>query len=286
MKEYLGQLDWLVESLGGAVMLYAGDLFDDGWRARRVPPKLINFLVEHMPRGYAIPGQHDLPHHRYEAIKESAYWTLVETKTIKNLAPGVATKVGKVWVTGFPWGTPPVPDTDKTAHALPHIALIHKYVWMAGCCHHNVRAEEAAAAYLHSLDGYNVAAFGDNHLGFSKRFIRKNTTAYRSPNLTVFNCGHFIRRNSDEKEYKPRVGVVHSDGSVTTVYLNTVNDLWADQPYNNDWEHFDHNNNGYAEAVKHLAEVGVDFVDALRRVAAKAPHHVRAEVTNILDSLQ
>ena len=60
-------------TLHNCPIVYAGDIFDK-WNS---PPELINFAIEHLPKGHAIPGQHDLPLHNYEDIRKSAYWTLV-----------------------------------------------------------------------------------------------------------------------------------------------------------------------------------------------------------------
>ena len=54
-------------------LIVAGDVFDEGWRAHKCPPELVNFAIRHLPVCYAVPGQHDLPHHRYADVDKSAY---------------------------------------------------------------------------------------------------------------------------------------------------------------------------------------------------------------------
>src|SRR5262245_60331644 len=71
MTEHLTELNQLKYKLKVTV-LYAGDIFDT-WDS---PAELINFALLYLPRGYAIAGQHDLPHHQMSSIEKSALFTL------------------------------------------------------------------------------------------------------------------------------------------------------------------------------------------------------------------
>jgi hypothetical protein len=69
--------------LGNPPIVYVGDI----WDHYRQPPEAINWAIRELPKGYAIPGQHDLRHHNYEDIKKTAYWTLMEAGVILDMRP-------------------------------------------------------------------------------------------------------------------------------------------------------------------------------------------------------
>ena len=81
-KRSLDELRSVAEEHNAHVVV-AGDIFDR-WNS---PPEIINFAIENLPNCYAIPGQHDLPNHRYEEIERSAYYTLIKAGIIENLNP-------------------------------------------------------------------------------------------------------------------------------------------------------------------------------------------------------
>jgi len=101
MERQLDELRAVAEQ-HGAPIVCAGDIFDR-WNS---PPELINFAIQSSPKMHSIPGQHDLPHHRYEDMQRSAYWTLVAAGVLTDL--GTVPKVVSNWlaVHPFPWGFP------------------------------------------------------------------------------------------------------------------------------------------------------------------------------------
>jgi hypothetical protein len=126
---YLTQLGnlALVGSMLPIPILIAGDIFDR-WNA---PAELINFVIAHMPKyTWAIPGQHDLPHHNYDEITKSAYWTLVEAGCIYNIPPHQPVNTHtSLRVHGFPWGCKLTPLTK------PHMTLFWRlpsYISISG----------------------------------------------------------------------------------------------------------------------------------------------------------
>lgn len=221
MARPLDELRELQKGLGGVPIFYSGDIFDR-WNS---PPELINFALEHLPRGYAVPGQHDLPHHAHEEIHRSAYWTLVAAEHIVNLPPGEPF-TDPLWfeepvVYGFPWGwplKPLVPMVDDYGRPTPaegvlKVAVVHEFVWIRGMGYPGAPKEGAIQGTRTAWKGYNTIAFGDNHKGF----ITQTTGG-----PWVCNCGTFMRRTADEVDYRPGVGLVHADGSVTRHYLCTT----------------------------------------------------------------
>ena len=207
-KRILDQLKELQKDLGDPPILCAGDIFDK-WHGGRSSSELINFAIENMPRIFAIPGQHDLPLHNYKDIKKSAYWTLVEAGKVSDLLPDengwLLSKDIRVWA--YPWGhnINPCPSTFRERL---NICIVHQYVWSnKSNCYGGIGPSNSRRVcnMEEALSGYDVAVFGDNHIGFKSKV----------GNTVVWNCGGFMRRNSDQIDYCPRVGVLWDNGKVT-----------------------------------------------------------------------
>lgn len=215
MARPLDILGEMVKTINGdgrePVVVYAGDIFDQ-WNA---PAKLINFAIDHLPYGFAIPGQHDLPNHNYHAITSSAYWTLVRAGKLRDIDPERNPLcVGQYQLWGFPWGW----DVDAP-HCGPlckQVAIIHRYIWRRGCSYEGADRDSMVVRWRADLEqsGYDYAFFGDNHKGFLSQ-----------GKIPICNCGAFMRRNVDECDYVPCVGVLYDDGSVARVPLGVEEDV-------------------------------------------------------------
>lgn len=217
MAKPLRELRRLAE-VHDAPILYAGDIFDR-WNAG---PEVINFAIEHLPHGYAIPGQHDLPNHNYGEIHRSAYWTLVQAGKLTNLEPGTPKVLRgcRVRAWGCPWGYPPAPCPASDANVLD-VAIVHRFIWNKGNGYPGAPAEAAVGQSMAALAGYDAVAYGDNHKGFLVPPKRKG-------HPWLINCGGFMRRKVDERGYRPGVGLLHSDGSITRHYLGTEGEAFIE----------------------------------------------------------
>lgn len=212
MARALGELNDLAKDHHTPVIC-AGDIFDC-WNS---PPEIINFAIKHLPKMYAIPGQHDLPHHRLEDIERSAYWTLVKAGVVSEIPPHRFTVIDqdKLVLCGFPWGIDVAKRAQKLSDREPlYIAVVHQYVWKLGSSYSDAPKGTHLSRFEKQLEGYDIAVFGDNHKGFIAS----------TPNCTVFNCGTFMRRASDEIGYKPQVGLLYDDGTVKSHHLDTSQD--------------------------------------------------------------
>jgi len=190
-------------------ILCAGDIFDK-WNS---PPELINFAIANLPKMYAVPGQHDLPLHNYQDIHKSAYWTLVEAGVIENLDPEELPLNAGFYIYPFPWGHPITPPSSEDEMK---VAVVHQYIWMDKATSYPGAPEENKLTEGPvNMGGYDVMIFGDNHKGFLTQ----------KGNCTVLNCGGFMRRNADQIDYKPHVGLLLSDGSVKLHYLDISEDI-------------------------------------------------------------
>lgn len=257
MTEYLTQLRVLQLQYACPVFI-AGDIFHQS----DSPAELINLALRELPeRVYAIPGQHDLPLHNYADIKKSAYWTLVEAEKITNLKPGynpVECLDEIISVYAFPWNheiKPPDKD-DKTGFKL---ALVHAYVWEKGNKYRGAPKEQKLFPNVaKKLDGYTVAAFGDNHKGFF--FMAEG-----EGDPWIINCGAFIKRRMDEIDYEPQVGLLHLKGNITIHKLDTQLDSFIDM--DEALSVIEHAVDA-ADLLEELGKLGskvVDFVEAVNQ---------------------
>lgn len=196
-------------------ILYAGDIFDR-WNAA---PEIINFAFAHLPPGWAVPGQHDLPNHSYAEIERSAYWTLVAAGYLVNILPGERVIADGLPVTGWPWGFEPIARSGPRSTGLPEIALIHRFVWTKDTGYPGAPTSALVGAYKGCLGGYDVAVFGDNHKGF---------VAQLRNGPCIISCGTIIRRKADERDYRPSVWLLHEDATITRYYLDTTKDKFIE----------------------------------------------------------
>ncbi len=260
MGEALSQITLLKDKYQCSVIV-AGDVFDNGWNPHKCPPELINFAIANLPRCYAIPGQHDLPYHRYDHIDKSAYWTLASTGEITNLQScypvEIPTVGGRVLrLHGFPWGTL-VEPLNRSNHLCIEIAVIHEYVWVKGCSYPNASQEHWLGNVKKELKGYDICVFGDNHQSFD--FVTEDTR--------VYNCGAFMRRRLDEKDHKPSVGLLCSDLTIKRHYLDISKDVFDATPR----EGKKTSSIDPSELIGELKSLGnkvLDFTEALERLQA------------------
>jgi|15BtaG_2_1085339.scaffolds.fasta_scaffold00484_4 hypothetical protein len=265
MQDHLGEVAILSGSLmeGPCPVIVAGDIFDRWYPT----PEMVNFAIDSfrlMKEVYAIPGQHDLPNHRIDEMYRSAYGTLAKSGAIVDLKkPTLIGGVDGFAVYPFPWGkkiTPPVHNHD----GLLKVAVVHAYAWQEGYSYPSAPENQEVSSHLEKLQGYDTVIFGDNHKGFD---------SVGSP--FVFNCGGFMRRKSDEKDYRPRVGLLQSDGTVETHYLSAADG----DKFVEDAIEFEPDVGDFAEYFAALSETDnslIDFETTLRRAAKEEA--VRSEV--------
>lgn len=188
-------------------IICAGDIFHR-WNS---VPQLVNWAMENLPRPfYAVPGQHDLPYHRLQEVKKSAYYTLVKSGVIEDLRDGPKlVKVGKevLCLYGVPWGCSlENVQTKKPKELLKgiHVMVVHRYFWKNGFGYVGSPEESEVSRFESIFGGYDLVVAGDNHIPFSVEL----------GDCLFWNCGCLLRRSVSEREYPIRVGLLMSDGSV------------------------------------------------------------------------
>lgn len=266
----LWQLKKLAEE-HDVVILCAGDIFDR-WNS---PPELINWAIKHLPKMYAIPGQHDLPNHRLEDIHRSAYWTLVEAGIVTHVPDLESPHIGwGIELRGFPWGTPlRYFKPDRTDALVLSVALVHQYVWVPNRGYPGALKEDRLAYCGKNLKGWDIVIFGDNHLSF----------LCRSKGTTVFNCGSFQRRNSDQIGYNPQVGLLYNDGSIEPKCLDCSDDVIQKRSTAIDVKEKLDIEDFLAELTK-LESSELDFREAIKQAMHKARPSVKELILEAMDN--
>jgi len=265
----------------------SGDVFDR-WNPT---PELINFAIEHLPTMYAIPGQHDLKNHRYDEIEKSAYWTLVKASIVKDIKKPYLVN-NQLSLHPFPWGFDITPMKSGWDHTI-NLAVIHSYVWTTGHSYPGADKNQIAGKYYEKLKGYDAAVFGDNHSGFiikndihawgdsdSKGYTSRERTQY------IMNCGTLMRRHINEIDYKPQIGLLHSDGSITPHFLDTSKDLFLEDHLIKAKEEQGLNISKFLQELKNLGSDSIDLryaADKYMKIK-KTDDDVRAMVLEAIES--
>lgn len=248
---YLAQLKGMA---GNLPIIYAGDIFHK-WSC---PNELVNFALDCLPEGWAIPGQHDLSYHQYEGQHKSGYGTLVRAGKLKPLEPLKPTRIGnhlRAW--GFPWGTPlkMLPTFVGKDDSVVDLAVVHAYIWIKGKGFPGADERFRLAAYAKSLKGFDAAVFGDNHKGF---------LAGGGDTIAVFNHGAFQPRSSDERYYTPKMGILMSDASIALHPYDTSRDKWLPVEEAKLQEEEGFQMQAFLKELQALGVNGTDFVEALQ----------------------
>lgn len=244
---YLEQLRALSDE-HGAPVICAGDIFDK-WNA---PPELVNFALEHLPTGMiCVPGQHDLPNHQMDQMHRSGYGVLARTEKIVDLMSkdGIL-ETSEFTAHGYGWNQEV--KCLKGDSQKPDIAVVHQFVWISEENKYKDAPEDSYYKAMKDLfDTYDAVVIGDNHRHWRTR--------------SVFNCGCFIRRKSDEIPYNPVVGLLYKDRKIETVQLNTSIDRFHDVTTGPEHEDVLLDIRGFVQGLEKLGEHGMDFREAVRR---------------------
>lgn len=235
----------------GCRIFCAGDIFDR-WNPS---PSLINWAIDNLPYMVAVPGQHDLPLHNYDDLKRSAYWTLVEAKTIENL-DGIK-RCGCYAVSGYPWGKE-IRESNRVilvgGKKMKSVLLTHRYIWTDGFSYPQAQSMDNVQNLPSIIGSYDLAVFGDNHQGF----------LFNGLDRKVLNCGCLIQRKKDERKLTPCVGVLFENGKVKRIPLDTSKDVWLEEEHINEEENKDANLEDFLQHLSGLDTEVCDFYGVLR----------------------
>lgn len=289
------RLAWLSELKAkyNCPIVYAGDIFDRydaGAKEEKgkhdTATELINWAIHHVPKGYAVPGNHDLPNHDLSQVHRSAYWILVEAGVLEDLPVGIPIRVDDslpsrrhLFLTGFPCGTK---EHEYGVRVLVeesgfHVAVVHGYCWEDQFGHPGAKEEDKSYQWANRLSGYDVAVFGDNHQSFVTRYMALPT---------VVNVGCFIPRRSDERTLGTKVALIYVNDHdrIELVHPDELQDHWLDRD-TKEWKGLQAAGVDPTEAIqefRRLADACIDFQAAVEQVVQKMPFAARELALEIL----
>lgn len=246
-------------------ILFAGDLFNK-WKAT---PELINWAIKHVPVMYSIPGNHDLPNHRYDDIHKCGYWTLVQAGVLIDIKHDSPYPINdSILVYGFPFGKPIRPAYEAPLVGM-NVALIHAYCWKKGTGYVGADREHRVGSWESRLQGYQIACIGDNHHPF----------LWKGKATTIVNNGCINRRRADEADYSPGVYLIWSDGEVSRKNLDCKLDVYAERIKQTE-ERDEIDTTQLIESLSKLRKNRIDFEAVVQEVltVAKVNEGVRSKV--------
>jgi len=247
MENHLVALTEAATSLK-APIICAGDVFDK-WNPSS---ELVNFAMYHLPKMYAIPGQHDLRYHSYEERHRGAYGVLCKAGIITDLRANEFQPIvfgnrnhPNLWAWAMPWGKYDLPDAIETTYDFK-LGVLHQYRWSNP---NNKYPMADDSSKLESLfPGLDALIIGDNHI------------PWELPR--ILNHGGFIAQNSDQRDYIPHYGVLFADGHIERSPYNVPEPQWVDE-----WvpEAIDQTiADSLIQELTSLENTGDTFVDRLR----------------------
>ena len=176
---------------------------------------------------------------------------------------------------GFPWGVKP--RSLKQPHDLMlEVAVVHRMIWTRKTGYPNAPEDHRLNAYAKRLKGYDVAVFGDNHKSFCSKL----------GDTLVWNCGSLFRRTVDQIGFRPSVGLLHSDGTITRHYLDCSEDRFVEADELKDLEAAGLGDlSEFVDELNALGGAVVDFREALHRYldTKRVPEAVRRVILQALE---
>lgn len=270
--------DWLATQRGYLVQLEAlqlehkcpiicaGDVFDKP----DPPAELVNLALAHMPHVYALPGNHDLRMGNYQDLHKTAFYTLVKAGKITLLDPKYPASVNGMQLHAFPHSFPPKPREDWKNSLVRDIAVCHCYCWVEGKSYPDAPESHRLRAYKKVFASYDCVVIGDNHLPFKARV----------GGTLVVNCGSLVRRNVDQRDYRPRVWLYKADNTAEPYYLDVSKDRFLEEKASKEAKEVSKDLTRFLEGLKGIKDVIIDFREAVQAYLRK--HKIGKEIEQII----
>lgn len=257
-------------------ILFAGDLFDKWYGAAgKSATTLINWTINTIPGNIlGVPGQHDLPEHNINEADKSAFTSVL---LAGNMEFTTAYYEKGMYIDFYPWGSPLEKKDSMSGKVDLKVAVIHEYMWKKGfsypgspkekeLCRDNTHNKIWGGKYY----GYDVIIVGDNHKPFEIQIGK----------TLIFNCGPIMRRAKDEENLRPRVGLLHRNGSITTHYLSISKDRHLEGDINEKPSEYKPDFSEFANELAKLGASALDFASAWKRYSQT--NHLKKDIDQIV----
>lgn len=177
-------------------IIIAGDLGDKAQWANSLLEWFISQVQEFQVTIYCVPGQHDLPQHRLEAMKKSGIGVLFASKVISMNSPNIQF---------FGYGE----QISSSSSSSKRIAVLHQMVIKEKELWPGQKAPKAISL-LKKYPCYDLIVTGDNHQSFVEEYEGRN----------LVNPGSLMRIAANQDSHKPAVYLWYqSSNTVIPVFL-------------------------------------------------------------------
>lgn len=173
----------------GADIICAGDFFDHIKVGHTVVNTIISIIQEFKGIMYLVAGQHDLPNHKMDGIKQSPIKTLLFQPNV-ILLDHQEVRSSNTRLFGCSWGEE-IPEIKR--NNFKKILVIHKSITPEEPPF--FLKEAISAEDMLKSTKFNAVISGDYHVPFVKRTNEK----------ILINCGPMMRQKINEADLKPSV---------------------------------------------------------------------------------
>lgn len=169
----------------------AGDIGDKAQWKNWLLAKIMTLgkLLPHRVEIYAIAGQHDLPYHNLDLIKESGLWVLNEAGFLTVL--NEPKDFGDFIIHPYHFGE----DLIWRSNRKRTVALVHRFVYQIKDREWETETGDSARSLLREFPCYDLIVSGDNHIPF---WIDEGENIF-------LNCGSLMRDTISQVYHKPAV---------------------------------------------------------------------------------
>lgn len=186
------KLEFISKIVKNDPLLHAGDVFDSARpnNSQELEMVLLGYAPNNM---YVIPGNHDLPYHRFDKLHKSSLGVLFIAHKFNplNYLQYGKTVIGGCDIYGFPYGTKMVHVDDIEPNQF-NIAMTHQLVFKDEIPY-GVNNATVALDLLKEFSEFDVILSGDNH----KQFIVEHNGRF------LINPGSLLRISADQIDHKP-----------------------------------------------------------------------------------
>ena len=254
------------------VVIVAGDIFNH-WKPT---PYLLSWALKVLPRFHAIPGQHDLPQHRFDLLGKSGFSVLQNARKLDMIiTPDTPfsdlsgdPQESSISICGYPFGKPFERPAKRQGTgrniAVAHVLTWHNKLPFPGCTSSN-------ALSLLKRYPYDLIVTGDNHIPFVVEYKGR----------VLVNPGSMMRMKADQEQHRPRVYLWYAKSNTVKPVYFPIEEGVVSREHIEERKGQEERFQAFVQKLKEVdEELGLSFKRNLKTYFNK--HRVRKEVMDIV----
>mgnify|MGYP001558409873 CR=1 FL=1 len=174
-------------------IVVAGDIGDKPKWENWLLEKYIKKFKSHRQKIYVLPGQHDLPNHRLDKLKESGLGVLVASKAIFSIDNLFIQNPEVGLIYEFPFGKK-INHSVADTYPSNNIAFIHQLISQSKLWEGQENFT-SAKSLLKKFPEYGLIVSGDNHQSFVEEYKGR----------LLVNPGSIMRSTIAQFSHKPKI---------------------------------------------------------------------------------